>query len=250
MQAKNVPIDADGRPFEKELGGLFKTAGFGLAWVRLSFSLDAGKRAEQVAKAKREVAWYHSLGIRTVLQFLPEWKRLIVPGQYEATGRALGTEFKGLVAAMGNWAIETANSESPFRGGGKERLTDDEYDTIVAGLYDGIKAADPTMTVLIGNIATDPDAKTVRRIYGKPAQGRFDGAIINACTSMAKAQSESIEKLFRNRSNSQGKQGRSRVLRLLPENEYGLPSIAESDLTVQSPRSCASPPLRIASCTW
>ena len=175
-----VPVRADGRPFEKELGSLLKVAGFGLDWVRMEFSLEPGKLAESIAETKRVVEWYHALGLRTVLQLMPRWQRPIDRAAYEAAGKVIGSEFKGRVAAIGNWAIETANSASPFRGGGKDRLTDDEYDTILAGLYEGLKSADPSQTVLIGNIATDWEAKTVRRLYGKPAEGRFDGAILNA----------------------------------------------------------------------
>ena len=47
----------------------------------------------------------------------------LFPGNTKPPAAPLGTEFKGLVAAMGNWAIETANSESPFRGGGKDNAS-------------------------------------------------------------------------------------------------------------------------------
>jgi len=89
-------------------------------------------------------------------------------------------EFRPLAAAYGNHGVEQANSASPFRGGAQGRLSDEEYDTILAGLHDGIKAVDRVAPVLVGNIATDWEAKTVRRLYEKPAEGRFDGAILNA----------------------------------------------------------------------
>jgi hypothetical protein len=59
-------------------------------------------------------------------------------------------------------------------------LTDEEYDLILKGTYEGIKSVDKATPVLIGNIATDVDANTIRRLYGKPAEGRFDGAAVNA----------------------------------------------------------------------
>jgi hypothetical protein len=51
---------------------------------------------------------------------------------------------------------------------------------MLAGIYDGIKSVDKETPVLIGNIATDWECKTVRRLYGKPGEGKFDGAILNA----------------------------------------------------------------------
>ena len=176
-----VQLSANGQPFEKELGELLQKAGFGFAWVRTDpFRTDPESVREVMAHSKRIMSWYRALGLRSVLQLMPEFRRPVDRAAYVATGKIIGEECKGYAAAYGNFAIETANSASPFRGGGAARMTDDEYDTILAGLYDGIKAADPAATVLIGNIATDWEGKTVRRLYGKPAEGRFDGAILNA----------------------------------------------------------------------
>jgi hypothetical protein len=91
----------------------------------------------------------------------------------------IGAELKDQAAALGNWGIEQANSGSPYRGGGTDRWTDAEYDSILAAQYDGVKSAAPDLPVLIGNIATDLEAKTIRRLYGS-APGKFDGSIMNA----------------------------------------------------------------------
>ncbi|MHB9024079.1 MAG: sugar-binding protein [Armatimonadota bacterium] len=173
-------VHADGRPFENEMGAMLQTAGFGLAWVRIHFSLNPAQRDKAIAETLKVVEWYRALGLRPILQLSPEWKRPAVKAEYEAAGKVIGTAFKGKVVAYGNHGVEQANSTSPYRGGGKDRLTDEEYDTILAGIYDGIKAVDPASTVLIGNISTDWEAKTVRRLYGPPANGRFDGTILNA----------------------------------------------------------------------
>jgi hypothetical protein len=66
-------------------------------------------------------------------------------------------------------------------------MTDLEYDTIASAIYDGIKATAPTLPVLIGNLATElPDVRpdqypgsTIKRMYGSPVNGKFDGVILN-----------------------------------------------------------------------
>ena len=133
-----------------------------------------------LARVKPVLRWYRSLGIRPVLQIGPECRRPVDRKLYERAGAIIAEECKGLVAAYGNHGVEQANSASPFRGGGKDRFTDEDYDTIMAGIYDGIKSVDKDTPVLIGNIATDWEGKTVRRLYGKPGEGKFDGAILNA----------------------------------------------------------------------
>jgi hypothetical protein len=175
-----VPVFGDGRPFEREMGQMMRTAGFGIAWVRLNARLAPDLLRADIAKIKPVLLWYRSLGIRPVLQLSSEWPRPIDRKRFEQAGAIIAAECKGLVAAYGNHGVEQANSISPYRGGGKERLTDNEYDTIMAAIYDGIKSVDKTTPVLIGNIATDWEAKTVRRLYGPIGGGKFDGAIMNA----------------------------------------------------------------------
>ena len=175
-----VPVFGDGRPFEREMGEMMRVAGFGLAWVRLEASVSPDRLRQDLARIKPVLVWYRSLGIRPVLQLMIEWRRPVERRLFEQAGAIIATECQGLVAAYGNHGIEQVNSESPFRGGGKDRLTDDEFDTMLAGIYDGIKSVDKETPVLIGNIATDWECKTVRRLYGKPGEGKFDGAILNA----------------------------------------------------------------------
>ena len=176
-----VPLVGDGRSFEREMGAMFRVAGFRRSWVRIQWDThDAAKEAQAFADTRRVLLWYRALGILPVLQLSPDWARPIRFAHYVDAGKRLAREFGSLVAAYGNHGVEQANSASPFRGGSRERLLDEEYDTILAGLYDGIKAVDSRAPVLVGNIATDWQAKTVRRLYGKPAEGRFDGAILNA----------------------------------------------------------------------
>ncbi|MFA6290494.1 MAG: sugar-binding protein [Victivallales bacterium] len=171
-------IKADGSSREKEIAKLMQIAGFGISWVRMHFDPESPEKAMSVAK--KQVMWYRSIGIDPVLQLMVNNPRKQNYESCREIGKKIAKEFKGLVAAYGDWAIETANSASPFRGGGKDRLTDLEYDTILSGIYDGIKAETPEALVLIGNIATDFEAKTIERLYGKPANGKFDGAILNS----------------------------------------------------------------------
>ena len=176
-----VPIFGDGRPFEREMGEMMRRGGFGLAWVRLfANKLEPEPLRAELAKVKSVLIWYRSLGIRPVLQMGVEWRRPVDRKLYEQAGKIIAEECNGLVAAYGNHGIEQANSASPYRGGGKTRLTDDDYDTIMAGVYDGIRSVDKETPVLIGNIATDWEGKTIRRLYGKTGGGKFDGAVLNA----------------------------------------------------------------------
>lgn len=172
-----TPISGDGRPFETELGKMLQTGGFGLAWVRFFYEPNEESLQKQLAVVKKQIAWYRSLGIRCIVQLNPRVVSPVDPAAYEAAGRIIGKALNGEVAAIGNWGIEQANSTSPYRDGG---WTDKEYDPILAAQYDGIKSVAPNLTVLIGNIATDFEANTVRRLYGSPANGKFDGGIINA----------------------------------------------------------------------
>jgi hypothetical protein len=181
-------INADGSPHATELGEVMKTAGFGKSWIRIFFKCspyDTEAVDKVVAKIKREAHWYRALGIKPILQINPpnlprKYPRTVDQKLYFKVGEIIGREFDGLVEAVGNWGIEQSNSKSPYRGGGKFRITDQEYDTILANLYEGIKSVAPDLPVMIGNIATDFNADTIERLYKAPAKGRFDGAFFNA----------------------------------------------------------------------
>jgi len=177
-----MDLVGDDRPLEHELGQLLHMAGFGIAWVRLyPSSIDPDTIGVETAKLRPVLKWYRSLGIRPVLQigFPPHW-RPVVRDAYVLAGRAIAKNSADLVVAYGNHGIEQANSASPWRGGGAARMTDDEYDTIMNGFYEGLKAEAPQIPVLVGNIATDWEGKTLSRLYGAPGKGAFDGAILNA----------------------------------------------------------------------
>lgn len=177
-------LQGGGNPFEDELGALFRTAGFGITWVRLygnELKIDQPATiTAAVAKLRPELQWWRSLGIRPVLQLNLPWPRPVKRETYVAAGRAIAAASRDLVLAYGNHGIEQANSASPYRGGGKDRLTDEEYDTILAGLSEGLKAEAPGIPVLVGNIATDWEGKTLNRIYKTCGKDAFDGAILNA----------------------------------------------------------------------
>lgn len=177
-------LQGGGNPFEDELGELFRTAGFGLTWVRLT---TEGVRMDQpatitaaVERLRPQLQWFRSLGIRPVLQIGVPWTRPIRREAYAEAGRRIAAASKDLVLAYGNHGIEQANSASPYRGGGKDRLSDEEYDTILAGLSEGLRAEVPGIPVLVGNIATDWEGKTLNRIYRSCGKDAFDGAILNA----------------------------------------------------------------------
>lgn len=177
-------LQGGGNPFEDELGAMLKTAGFGLTWVRVhvdEMRMDQPATiAAAVTKLRPRLQWFQSLGIRPVLQIGTPWTRPIRREAYVAAGKAIASASKDLVLAYGNHGIEQANSASPYRGGGKERLTDEEYDTILSGLSEGLKAEAPGIPVLVGNIATDWEGKTLNRIYRTCGKDAFDGAILNA----------------------------------------------------------------------
>lgn len=170
----NAKINPDGGSYEDELGQVLKKGGYGLAWVRMYFPLDPIQRESRYSDTLKTIEWYRSNGIRVVLQLLPDVKEPVNSSVYKSIGRTIGAAFNGKVAAIGNFGIEMVNSSSPFR-----RYSDEVYDTVMAALYNGIKDAAPDMPVLVGNIATDWEAKTLRRLYGKPVFGHFDGAILN-----------------------------------------------------------------------
>ncbi len=175
---------ADGRQVERDMGELIRIAGFGVAWVRIHF--DYNNRADEtIALAKRTCLWYRGLGLRPVLQLMLNWEPPVERERYFQIGQRLAKEFQGVAAAYGNWGIEQANHRTPqaavfrpWKNG--VMMSDEEYDQILAATYDGLKSVDPQTPALVGNIATDVEAATIRRLYGQPAEGRFDGAILNA----------------------------------------------------------------------
>jgi hypothetical protein len=169
--------------YYQELGHLMQKAGFGLGWVRVYFGLSDSEEqlAAAFTPAKARLQYFHDLGIHPILQLcLKITDRPLDHARIAQIGQRIATEFKGLAYAYGNWGIEQSNSASPYRGGGNKRVTDPEYDSTMATLYDAIKSVTPEAKVLIGNIATDHDGRTVRRLYGTDGKGKFDGAIINA----------------------------------------------------------------------
>jgi hypothetical protein len=177
-----MQLRGDNNPDEKALGEMLKMAGFGITWVRLHMSsIDPTVVAAETVKLRPLMKWYLSLGIHPVLQLqFPARFRPVVQEDYVAAGRTIAKNSSDLAIAYGNHGIEQANSASPFRGGGAARMTDDEYDTIMSGYYEGLKAEAPHIPVLVGNIATDWEGKTLNRLYGAPGKGAFDGAILNA----------------------------------------------------------------------
>ncbi len=178
-----VPILNDGRPFEKELGEMLRIAGFGTTWERMRYHPNEASIHESMEELEPLLDWYDQYGIKAVVTIRPELVRPVDREVYEEAGRVVGRILDGKVAALGNWGIEQANSASPYRGGGADRWTDFEFDTIMAAQYDGIKEVAPELTVLTGNIATDFEAKTIRRHYEAPGDGKFDGSIMNAYMS-------------------------------------------------------------------
>ena len=179
-----IPFTGGDTAYEKELGETLKVAGFGLGWLNTRFE------DPEMSKTQREVEWYRSLGIRPILRInhFPI-TRPIDKAYFEELGKKVATIFKGKVAAYGNWGVEQSSPRTPdkpvFRPiiDGK-MLSNEEYDTILSYIYDGIKSVDKETPVLIGNIAGDN--LTIPRLYGKPADGRFDGAITNSYMGILK----------------------------------------------------------------
>ena len=178
----------DNNPFLDELMTCARIAGFGKVWVRCYVSDKAADPAvfeRETAMFRKMVAYNRKFGMETILNINGIWPKGEPPRRVDEKanfqlGRNYGRSFGGQVCAFGNHGIEQANSKSPYRGGGNRRLTDFEYDTIMACLYDGIKSAAPEAVVCIGNIATDFEAETVKRLYKSPGNGKFDGAFFNA----------------------------------------------------------------------
>ena len=176
---------------KQELGEMLRVAGFGIGWTRFVFDIqNEAKNREMLDYTRQNVEWFSSLGIRSVVRLNPT-ANAGVPHPlnleaYKAIGSLVGKELKNKVLAYGDWGIEQANSKSPYRGGGRDRWTDAQYDATMLALYQGIKAEDPNSVVLTGNIATDPDAVTLSRLYAEPVNGHLDGVILNSYFAQVK----------------------------------------------------------------
>ncbi len=171
-----VHINGNGNAFENELAEMVKIGGFGLAWVRIHYAPRRDSIVEQLKAVKREIAWYQEMGVRCVLQLNVDVIEPIDREVYRRAGAILAREIGDSVVAFGNWGVEQANDNPFYRDG----WGNDAYDKILAAQYEGIKSVSPNAVVLTGNIATDFDSKTLKRLYDAPGEGRFDGAIINA----------------------------------------------------------------------
>ncbi|MDD5200065.1 MAG: hypothetical protein PHC88_09705 [Terrimicrobiaceae bacterium] len=178
-------IEGDNSPGEQELASVLRVAGFGIGWVR-EYDKDSG------ATAMREIRFFRSLGMKVILQVQPplaNWSparaAAFDPAPFYEYGRKVATRCKGLVVAYGDWGIEQSNNRTaqqpvyrPIKDG--QFLSDREYDEIWIAIHDGIRSVDKETPILIGNIATDFEANAIKRMYGDPVNGRFDGAILNA----------------------------------------------------------------------
>ncbi|MEI8196736.1 MAG: hypothetical protein WCI73_12630, partial [Phycisphaerae bacterium] len=173
---------------DQELGTLIKTAGFGLAYVRMygdSFTNIAS--ATDLAAARSQIEWYRNLGLRCVLQVMggSGYTTPVNYSTFYTAGQTIATQFKDIVAAIGDWAIELSQhcsqSNPDFRPVDQngQVMSDATYDNIMVNIYNGVKSISPSLPVLIGNIATDPTAGTISRMYNSPVNGSFDGAIVN-----------------------------------------------------------------------
>ena len=171
---------------QHDVGAILKMAGFGIHWERYYFDVhNEAVSRERLKDLKEKIAWFTSLGIRTFVQVAPSQGATHenpsdIYDAYKNAGKLVAKELKDLVVGFGDWGIEQVNSGSPYRGGGKDRWTDEEYDTVMLAIYEGIKEEDPKALVMTGNIATDIEGKSVQRLYGAPVKGHFDGAVLNA----------------------------------------------------------------------
>jgi len=167
-------------------------AGFGNVWLHPHGFLSAEnavsyERFDAASKEADEmIAPFVAAGQKIVFGvgpsgfFAAKHPRTVDYSAARTLGAFLGRKYGDKVAAFANWGVEQANSKSGYRGGEGFRVTDDEYDTLMASFYDGIKTTAPKVPVVIGNIATDFDASTVKRMYKGPGKGKFDGAAFNA----------------------------------------------------------------------
>lgn len=169
-------VVGDNRPYEAELGEMLKVAGFRKAWLPFFYSPDEASVNKAIETLRDQIAWYKKFGMQAIVRLGPQGKSPIDPKAYQAAGRLIGKALGKEVVAFGNWGVEQVNTNAYYR----KDLTDLEFDTILAAQYDGIKHEAPNANVIVGNISTDPDAATLRRLYQAPASGKFDGSAINA----------------------------------------------------------------------
>ncbi len=165
----------DGRPFEKKLGKLLQMGGFDIAWQRIYFPLETRGLDREIERLKKVCHWYRTLGIEPVTILIPQVQSSPDYAAVRQAGERIASQLKGESTVFGNWGIELSNEPSYYRGG----MVVTAYDSVAAALYEGLKAGNPDCNVLIGNIAADAYATTIRRMYGPPVNGRFDGAIVN-----------------------------------------------------------------------
>ncbi len=186
-------------PYQDELGKMFKAAGFGIGWERFNVaSFQDSDIQKEIDRVLNVILFYQNIGMRTVVQIdhIPAM-RPINAGEYEKAGRIIARGLKGKIAAIGNWGIEQSNNRTekmpiyrPIING--KMMSNEEYDTILSAFYKGLKSQAPEMKVLIGNIATDVESQALTRLYGKPGNGQFDGAIINAYYGIANVVSNAL----------------------------------------------------------
>ncbi len=196
-------IMADNSPEEQELGRVLRLGGFGLAWVQ-EYTNHGITREPQGTSARREIKFYHALGMDVVLQLAPSFdgwtpsaEAEFDPKPYYEYGQAVAREYKGKVVAYGNWGVEQSNNRTqqqpvyrPIKNG--KFLSNREYDLIYLAIYDGIRSVDKKTPVLIGNTATDRSNGAIVRMYEKPVDGRFDGVIINAYAAVIEIAQKSL----------------------------------------------------------
>lgn len=175
-----------------ELLAAAKAGGFGSLWLHPNGPLGAAIASDYetfdaaTASVDRDIALCAKWGLKVIFGIAPKdfftakHPRTIDYAAAKRLGSFLGRKYADKVRVFVNWGVEQSNSKSGYRGGIGARVTDEEYDTLMASFYDGIKSAAPQAKVVIGNIATDFNADTVRRMYEGPGKGKFDGAAFNA----------------------------------------------------------------------
>lgn len=185
------PIYADNRPAEQELGEVLRRAGFGIGWVREYENHGITAEAQGQA-ARREVKFFRSIGMKVVLQLQPplaNWKPssdgAFDPKPYYDYAQSVAREYQGLVVAYGDWGVEQSNNRTiaqpvyrPIKDG--KFMSNREYDQVYMAIHDGIRSVDKDTPILIGNTATDRQLGGLKRMYGEPVNGRFDGVINNS----------------------------------------------------------------------
>ena len=141
----------------------------------------------QIALTQKKLDFYSTLGLKPVLQILPPWPARLPfdPAPYTELGRKIGAAFGKQVLAFGDFGVEQANNRPVDRPVFRPTIkgvyfSDAYYDEMYVAIHQGLKVGAPAAPVLVGNIASDPDAAALHRMYGPPVNGRFDGVIVNA----------------------------------------------------------------------